>query len=81
MAWIKTYSLTEATGILKREYESALRRAGRLWNIVRIMSQNPPVLRGSMEFYGQLMFGESPLSRRQREMLAVVTSAKNGCVY
>jgi uncharacterized peroxidase-related enzyme len=81
MAWIKVITLEEARGTLKREYEAALKRAGRIWNIVGIMSQNPRAMKSSMDFYGALMFGSSPLSRSQREMLAVVVSAANGCVY
>ena len=38
MAWIHVISPAEASGLLKREYEAALQRAGRIWNIVRIMS-------------------------------------------
>ena len=40
------------------------------------MSLNPPVLRASMELYRAIMFGESGLSRRERELLATVTSAE-----
>jgi len=70
-----------ATGAALREYRAARRRAGRVWNIVSIMSQNGPAMRDSMRLYGTLMFGESPLSRSQREMIAVVTSQVNGCDY
>ena len=81
MPWIKVYSLDEATGFLKKQYEAAIKRAGRIWNIVSIMSQNPRALKTSMDFYGAVMFGSSPLSRGQREMLAVVVSTANNCIY
>ena len=81
MAWIKVFGLEEATGFLKKEYDKALKRAGRIWNIVSIMSQNPRVMKASMDFYGAIMHGQSPLSRGQREMLAVVVSAENHCLY
>ena len=81
MPWIKVFTLDEAKGMLKKEYEKALARAGRIWNIVSIMSQNPRAMKSSMDFYGTLMFGSSPLSRSQREMLAVVVSAANHCTY
>ena len=45
------------------------------------MSQNPPVLKDSMKFYQTIMFGECPLSRTQREILATVISSENHCVY
>ncbi len=81
MAWIQQTHPDEATGLLKRIYSAAIARAGRVWNILRIMSLNPPVLQASMDFYGAIMHGASPLSRRQREMLAVVVSAENCCEY
>ncbi len=81
MRWIKVYSFAEATGFLKKQYEAALERTGHIWHIVSIMSQNPRVLKTSMDFYGTVMFGRSPLSRGQREMLAVVVSAANNGIY
>ena len=81
MPWIEVISLQKARGVLKREYEAALQRAGRIWNIVSIMSQNPRLMQASMAMYGAAMFGRSPLSRSQREMLAVVVSRTNHCVY
>ncbi len=81
MAWIKLTHPENATGLLKQVYDAAAQRAGRVWNILRIMSPNPPVLKASMDFYGAIMHGPSPLSRSQREMLATVVSAKNDCRY
>ncbi len=81
MPWIKVFSYEEATGFLKQQYDAAIKRAGLIWNIVSIMRQNPRVLKASMDMYGALMHGESPLSRGQREMLATVVSAHNHCLY
>ena len=81
MAWIEVIGPGEATGVLQRQYEAAIKRAGRVWRIVSIMSQNPAAMKSSMEFYGVLMFGSSILNRSQREMLATVVSATNHCVY
>lgn len=81
MAWIRLTQPEQATGLLKKLYDAAVARAGRVWNILRIMSPNPPVLKASMDFYGAIMHGPSPLSRRQREMLAVIVSATNNCRY
>jgi uncharacterized peroxidase-related enzyme len=81
MAWIKTIAPEEATGRLKQEYEEAVRRAGRVFNIVSAQSLNPRVLSASIELYKALMFGPSSLSRAEREMIAVVVSRTNGCFY
>jgi len=81
MPWIRTIGLDEATGFLKQQLDAAVKRAGRIWHIVGIMSLNPRVLRTSMDFYAAVMYGVSPLSRGQRELLAVVVSRANHCRY
>lgn len=81
MAWIKTVPVGEATGVLKRHYDSALARAGKVWNIVSSMSLKPELLRTSIQLYSTLMHGPSGLTRSQREMIAVVVSRANGCYY
>jgi alkylhydroperoxidase family enzyme len=50
-------------------------------NIIRVSGVNPPVLEQHVSLYRSIMFGESPLSRQQREMIAVVVSALNQCHY
>jgi uncharacterized peroxidase-related enzyme len=81
MPYIKQVEDDEAEGAAKRELDKAYKRAGRVWNIVRIMTPNPEVMRTSMDMYIALMYGESPLSRAQREMLATVVSKVNDCHY
>jgi alkylhydroperoxidase family enzyme len=78
---IRLISDDEADGLLKEEYDAAIARAGKVFNILRAMSLNPPVLQASMELYKAIMFGESGLSRRERELLATVTSAEQSCHY
>lgn len=79
--WIRTVPPDQATGRLKKEYDAAVRRAGRVFGIVRAMSPNPRILASSMELYATVMFGPSELARRQRELLAVVVSRANDCHY
>ena len=81
MSWISEVPLAAATGLLKRQFDAALRRAGRVWNIVHVMSVNPPAMEASLRLYRVLMMGASPLSRAQRELLATVTSAELDCRY
>lgn len=50
-------------------------------NILRIHGVHPRVMRHHYDLYVELMRGPSPLSRIQREMLAVVVSAANHCHY
>ncbi len=81
MAWIKTTAPEEATGRLKQLYDEAVKRAGRVFNVVRVQSLNPPVLAASMGLYAAIMHGPSQLTRAEREMLATVTSWANDCFY
>jgi alkylhydroperoxidase family enzyme len=81
VAHIRLVEHAEATGRLKSAYDAAVKRAGRIWNIVKTMSPNPPVLDASMAFYKSVMHGDSPLTRVQRELLAVVVSRANDCFY
>lgn len=81
MAWIRTVPDGEARGLLGKIYEDARRRAGRVYEIVRAMSLQPPVAEASMGLYGRVMFGRGALTRAQRELLAVVVSRVNHCHY
>ena len=82
MAWIKTVPPERATGLLKRLYDDAVRRAGKVFNIVRIQSPRPRVMRNSTLLYSEIMLSdESGLSRIQREMIATAVSRANGCHY
>jgi uncharacterized peroxidase-related enzyme len=81
MPWIKTISPDEATGHLKHQYDAAIKRAGRVFNIISLQSLNPRVLDASIQLYAAIMLGPSSLSRAQREMMAVVVSKVNDCFY
>lgn len=71
----------EATGLLAAEYDAAIGRAGKIFNIVKAMSPRPETLEASMGMYKTIMFGPSSLSRVERELLATVTSRANDCHY
>ena len=81
MAWIKIIPPDDADGLLKKIYDTALQRAGRVFNILRIQSLNPSVLQAGIGLYTTAMHKSSPLSRAQREMLATVVSRINKCHY
>jgi alkylhydroperoxidase family enzyme len=81
VAYLRLISEDEADGLLKEEYDAAIERAGKVFNILRAMSLNPRVLRASIALYREIMFGESGVSRRERELLATVASAEQSCHY
>ena len=45
MAFIKLIDFEDANEILKSEYEKGIERAGRVYNILKIMSRSPKALR------------------------------------
>jgi uncharacterized peroxidase-related enzyme len=81
VAYLRLVNEDEASGLLKEEYDAAVARAGKVFNIVKAMSLRPGVLRSSMQLYRDVMFGRSGLSRVERELLAVVVSRANDCHY
>ena len=81
MAYIETIAPDQAAGPLKKIYDQAQRQAGRVFQILQVQSQNPSALRAGIALYTQLMHADSPLTRAQREMLAVVVSRANNCHY
>lgn len=50
-------------------------------NIIRIHGVHSRVIRLHYDLYRELMYGPGPLSRIQREMIAVVVSGINACRY
>ena len=81
MAWIKVIPEKEATGKLKGLYEKYKEPWGGVDNILKIHSLNARSLKAHFDLYRTLMHGRSDLSRSQREMIAIVTSAANRCHY
>ena len=81
MSWIKTIEPDDATDELRVEYDKAIERAGRVFNILKVQSLNPQSLRASMHLYLATMYAPSGLSRAEREMLATVVSQANHCFY
>lgn len=81
MPWIRTVPPAEATGTLRRQYDAAVRRAGKVFHIVSLSSLRPGLVQSSMALYLSLMHGKGRLSRARREMIAVVVSRANDCFY
>ena len=52
MPFIEQIDPEDATGRLKRIYDSAMKRAGYIAGIIKVMSQDPQSCEGSMGFYG-----------------------------
>jgi uncharacterized peroxidase-related enzyme len=81
MAHLRLVEPDDASGTLREEYDAAVARAGKVFNIVKSMSLRPAVLHSSIELYKEVMLEPAGLSRAERELLAVVVSRANECHY
>jgi alkylhydroperoxidase family enzyme len=82
MSWIRVIAKSEAVGKLADLYRRiAPRRDEIVDHILAVHSLNPEVLERHLDLYRALMYGRSPLSRRERELVATAVSAGNGCHY
>lgn len=81
MAWIEVIDEDEATGKLAALYAKLVEPWGGVDNILKIHSLNFRSLLAHFELYKTVMHRPSPLTKIQREMIAVVVSAENHCHY
>ena len=81
MAWIDVIEPEDATGDLKELYDTIAEKRGKVSNVLTVHSQNPAALKEHLDLYDAVLFGSSPLSRADREAIAVVVSAANECDY
>ena len=81
MVWIRTIAEGDAEGELKSAYNKVGTARGAVANVFKAQSLDPRSLEAHLGLYLSLMFGQGPLSRKQREMIAVVVSAENECGY
>jgi alkylhydroperoxidase family enzyme len=81
MAWIPLINRENAGPELQKIYAEIGATRGRVANILAVTGLHPQALAAHFDLYKNLMFAASPLTRRQREMIAVVVSATNECHY
>jgi uncharacterized peroxidase-related enzyme len=79
MSFIRTVSEAEATGQLAALYRRLAYQDGRVDEAYKALSLNPAVLAADAALYEATMYGESALSRAERELLALTVSRVNGC--
>jgi len=81
MAWIRTVSKDKASGRTKIVYDRIMKERGHLANIFVAQGLDPDVLEEHLDLYEILMIDPGPLSREEREMIAVIVSAANRSAY
>ena len=58
-----------------------IKTRGRIPNVQAVSSLKPNIIKTLMAHVGSVMFGESGVSRAEREMVATVVSQVNDCFY
>lgn len=81
MAYINTIDYEKADGQLKEIYDQVIKERGKLAAVHKIHSIKPESLVHHMDIYMGLMYGNSGLKRYQRELLGVMVSIANKCMY
>ncbi len=81
MAWIRTIDHDDAEGRTKEVYDRIMRERNHLANVFAAQGLDPDVLEDNLNLYVDLMLNPGPLSREEREMIAVIVSSANRCAY
>lgn len=81
MAIIEVIQPEDAEGELKAIYDNLEKSRGKIAEVHKIQSLNPQSIINHMDLYMTLMYGQSPIKRVLREMIAVVVSRANECKY
>lgn len=81
MPYIKVIEEDKAEGKLKEIYRDIIGSRGKLSNIMQIQSLSPEAMKDHLKLYKTIMFTKSNLSRKLKEMIAIVVSVANKCPY
>jgi uncharacterized peroxidase-related enzyme len=81
MSWINEIPPERAEGRLKEIFDELQAKRGKIANILQVHSLRPEALAAHLTLYMDLLFAPGGLSRKQREMIAVVVSKANRCEY
>lgn len=73
--------LSELPDDLRERIEPIAERTGFVPNVFVAMAHRPAELRAFMDYHDAVMERESGLTKAEREMIVVATSAANDCLY
>ena len=81
MTWIEMISYEASDGDLRERFEPLQYAEGKIDHILQIHSLLPSTMTSHHNFYRDIMYGRSDLSRKERELAATVISIVNECHY
>jgi uncharacterized peroxidase-related enzyme len=74
-------ALDELPGDLRQRIDDVAERTGFIPNVFLAMAHRPDELRAFLAYHDALMERDSGLTKAERELIVVVTSAANDCLY
>ncbi|MCC6158820.1 MAG: peroxidase-related enzyme [Deltaproteobacteria bacterium] len=80
-AWIEFQEGGHGGPETERALDNVRLRRGKVANVFRAQGLLPHTIAPHLDLYTALMFGPGPLSREDRELVAVVVSSFNDCEY
>ncbi len=81
MSWIEEIDEDDAGDDLRKVLNKVKGDRGKIANIMKVHSLNPSIMEAHMDFYMDIMFRSSSLSRENCELVAVIVSKLNDCEY
>jgi uncharacterized peroxidase-related enzyme len=81
VAWLPVADETALDEDVVGLFERARERLGFVPNVFRVYAARPEHFRRWRAFFNEVTLGESELTQAEREMIAVVVSAENHCLY
>ena len=80
-SWLRVPSKEDLPPAVLELWAPSLEKLGFVPNVLRLFALRPPHLLAWSAHHDELMKGDSGLSKAEREMIAVVVSVANECVY
>ena len=81
MAFVRQIEYGDATGELKELYDFLVEVAGGVPNIVKLSSLKPAAASAAQNLYQSVLYHESGLTMKEKEMVATLVSALNDATY
>jgi uncharacterized peroxidase-related enzyme len=81
MARIQVIQEEDAGVELKEVYDELVQKRGKLSEVLKVQSLHPASIQSHVSLYMDIMFSNTALSRAEKELIAVVVSTANGCLY
>lgn len=79
--WVEVVDREDAGPDLEEAYAAIEASRGRVGNVFKATSLNPDAMRAHEQLYNVIAYGESPLSRKDRELIGLAVSRANDSQY